>query len=209
MRADDSTVTRFRFLTDSDAEMYFGEIDYRLRTGEHIQAQCQGQEDIFRFLSKYDDELIDYYQTLFGLLLVKAGSKHDRCYYYLGTTEYVKHKVPVKLQQPLKNESVLIGLFLWKLIIDFHEVNTVSQFKKMLYEDCEYKDDFFRLLSHVSDEIHIGDHEEAVDKEIEHAFDEFHRLGWIYREGDRFEIMPSFERLRMLYISEINNIDEL
>jgi len=203
-------MTQYHFLHDPDAELYFAELDYRLRAGQHIQAQFPGQEDVFRFLSKYKDEVRLYYEKLFGLLVEEAGSAYGNRYYYLNSVEDLRNKVPTDSRRSLKKESLLIGIFLCKLEIDFSEVETISGFKKALREDYEaYKDNFFRLLAHASGDGFIDTDEETVDKKIESAFSDFHRLGWVYLEGDRFEIMPSLERLRMLYLNEINNIGEL
>jgi len=210
MRDHNSTYSPYTFLTDSDSESFFAELDYRLRSGEHIQSQYRGQEDIFSFLSKYTTELAHYYKALFGLSLEEAGSAYGSRYYYLDSIEGVKNKVSNELRRPLKKEFVLLGIFLCKLQIDLSEVDTVRGFKRVLREDYEaYKDSFFRLLARVSGDDHIETDEEAVDKIIDSAFREFHRLGWVDLEGDRFEIMPSLERLRTLYVNEINNIDEL
>ena len=203
-------MTQYHFFNDPDAELYFAELDYRLRAGQHIQAQFPGQEDVFRFLSKYKDEVRIYYEKLFGLLVEEAGSAYGNRYYYLNSVEDLRNKVPTDSRRFLKKESLLIGIFLCKLEIDFSEVQTISGFKKALREDYEaYKDNFFRLRAHASGDGFVDTDEETVDKKIESAFNDFYRLGWVYLEGDRFEIMPSLERLRMLYLNEINNIGEL
>ena len=210
MQPNDLPSDAFAFLGTPDAESLFGELDYRLRSGEHIQAQYRGQEDLFRFLTKWTSELTYYYRYLFGLSLEAEGSMYGSRYYYLTFTEGVKSKVPNRLRQPLKKEFVLIGIFLCKLELDFSKVNTVSGFKRAIREDYEvYKSDFFRLLASVSSSDYLETDEQAVDKKIESAFGEFHRLGWIRLSGDVYETMPSLERLRLLYVNEINNIDEL
>jgi hypothetical protein len=55
--------------------------------------------------------------------------------------------------------------------------------------------------------------EDKLIELIKKAFDTFSQLGWIEwennQEKNRFKPQPSFERLRILYQSQINNIDQL
>ena len=200
----------YTFLTDPEAERLFGKLDYLLRSGEHIQAEHHDQREIFRFLTRWVPELTRYYEVFFGLSLREVGSVYGNRYYYLEPIEGVKNKIPGSLRQSLKRESVLIGIFLCKLEIDFSNVSTVSGFKRVLREDYEaYKSDFFRLLAHVSGDDYLKTDDQAVDKKIDGAFEEFHRLGWVRLSGDSFETMPSLEHLKTLYVNEINNVDEL
>lgn len=199
----------YDFLNDPDVDSCFAELDYLLRSGVHVQRQFRGQHSAFRFLQKNFESLGLYYKNLFGLSLEERGVDDNR-YYYLDATEDIRSKVPYQLRKSLKKEFALLGIFLCKLRIDLSDVETVAGFKKALREEYEaYKNDFFRLLAYATSDNRLDSDEQAVDKWIDTTLTEFHKIGWIYREHDRFEIMPSLERLRLLYIDEINNIDEL
>lgn len=200
----------YDFLQDEDAQKLFADIDYQLRSGVHIQQQRRGQEDIFKIVSRFYPSLQKYYKELFGLLLNSQGESIQK-YYFLEVDPDQRNRVPSKLRNPLDSDLVIIGLFLCKLSnIDFSEAETLTEFKRKLREEYEsYKPDFYRLLNRTQSNTQTVSDDMVVEKRVDRAFQEFNRLGWIQLEKDYFEVMPSLERLRLLYANEIDCIDEL
>lgn len=200
----------YEFMQDAEAKSLFAEIDYYLRTGTHIQHQYRGQEESFRFIERHFSSLQSYYADFFGLILC-SGGEGERRYFFLDADGDRKNRVPNSLREYLDADLLLIGLFLCKLrYVDFSEVETITDFSRALREEYEpYKADFYRLLTRGNSNKQTASDDLTVDKRIVRAFHKFHHLGWVRLEGDRFRVMPSLERLRLLYIHEIDRIDEL
>lgn len=199
----------YSFFSDNNAKEVFASIDYTLRTGKHIQRQYHGQADAFKFIRKHFEELRQYYIDFFGLSLQSEGEGEQQ-YFFLDTNNDSNSLIPYNLRRSLKPENLIIGIFLCKLVNDFTEIETISDFKKALREEYEpYKENFYRLLAFSKDSKQTIADDEAVDKQVERAFSEFNRLGWIQLDGGYFEVMPSLERLRLLYETEIYNVDDL
>ncbi len=211
MRDNDSQVTTvYEFFLDEGAPKLFARLDYELRKGKHIQLQYPGQELLFRFINKHIDSLQKYYRDFFGVSLEEGGERTQK-YYFLDSASEVNSKIPSPYRQTLKGEFVIIGIFLCKMYyVDFSEINTLTSFKVALREEYEsYRESFYRVFAYAKGDKYTEGDDENVSTQIEKAFKEFDRLGWVELKGDDFEVMPSLERLRKLYVSEIQNIDEL
>lgn len=200
----------YDFMEDANAQKLFASIDYQLRSGVHIQYQRKGQEDVFKLISRFYPSLRKYYKELFGLNLSTHGESSQK-YYFLEADPDQINRIPSKLRDPLDGDLVIIGLFLCKLsYIDFSEAETITDFKRLLREEYEsYKADFYRLLNRTQSNTQTVSDDMVVERRVDKAFQEFNRLGWVQLEGDYFEVMPSLERLRLLYANEIDRINEL
>ncbi|MDA0242959.1 MAG: hypothetical protein OT477_06055 [Chloroflexi bacterium] len=196
-------------MSDTHAKELFAKIDYTLRAGVHIQRQYRGQQEIFRFVQKYRDSLDLYYKNFFSLSL-QSGGQGDQEYFFIERNNDEANQIPSNSKNRLKPEFLIIGIFLCKLFyIDFSEIETVTNFKKALKEEYEpFKADFYRLFAYSKSNKYTTADDEAVEQQVDKAFREFDRLGWIKLEEDYFEIMPSLERLRLLYENEIRHIDD-
>lgn len=200
----------YDFLLKTETKEVFGKLDFELKFGTHIQFGHPDQETHFLFIRKYYQSLYDYYKDLFGVLLEKGGEDLNS-YYYLSFEG--NNRGFISQRYFLSEEFILIGLFVCKIYnIDFNSgESSLNIFKKLMQNEYEeYKDDFYRLLANTKSTVYTGDDDIELEKSIKNAFSEFKKLGWVYFKTDsQFVILPSFERLRMLYVNEIMNIQEI
>lgn len=147
---------------------------------------------------------------IFFSLSLQSGGQGDQEYFFIERNNDEANQIPSNSKNRLKPEFLIIGIFLCKLFyIDFSEIETVTNFKKALKEEYEpFKADFYRLFAYSKSNKYTTADDEAVEQQVDKAFREFDRLGWIKLEEDYFEIMPSLERLRLLYENEIRHIDD-
>lgn len=203
---------RYKFLYDDQATALFGEIDFDLKCGTHFQYLHPQQEQQFLFIRHHFDSLRRYYENFFHVLLSEGGSETEN-YYYLDFDGGKRGEIPVDQRYFLSEECLLVGIFACKVFnIDFHShETTVSGFTHLIHNEYEeYKSDFFRLLAHIKRQKYMEDDEKELDKAIDKALGEFKKLGWVYFiDQKRFRIMPSLERIRLLYADEIINTQKL
>ncbi len=200
----------YEFLLKEETKEIFGKLDFELKSGVHIQYHHPDQESYFLFVRKYFSSLYDYYKDLFGVILDRGGEDLN-AFYYLSFEG--NNRGAISQRYFLSEECILIGLFVCKVYnIDFNsEESSLTIFKKLMLDEYEeYKDDFYKLLAGTKTTIYTGDDDIELEKSIKNAFSEFKKLGWVYFKTDtQFVILPSFERLRMLYVKEIMNIQEI
>ena len=202
----------YHFLKSDEAKNLFGNTDFMLKSGMHIQYKHPEQESEFQFIHRNVESIGNYYRDFFGVTLEKGGEETE-AYYYLDFEGNRRGEIPVEQRHFLSDESLIIGIFACKVYnIDFNsEESSLTTFKKLMREEYEeYKDDFYRLLAQTKSNYTTGEDDEELDKSIRSAFRDFKKLGWIYfKNEEQFVIMPSLERLRKLYADEINNIQQL
>lgn len=208
-------IEKVGFLFDKKAPLLFAKIDYYLRSGGHIQREYPLPSELYRFLSKHYDSLKYYYSNFFDLTLCKDGSEFNQ-YFFLDLSFGGRSKIGSDYREYLKSEHIIVGLLFFKMhMIDGNiELESVKDFIAMLFNEYEEEKVALRKLITDSDSITGSDRNDTkVEAVIEKAFDKFGELGWLIwdnsKEKDKFKILPSFERLRQMYIPQIQNIDEL
>lgn len=197
------------FLMDSEAENYFGKIDYALKNGRHIQ-QWKEQDWWFRFIVNNEGSMQLYYRKYFGVKLEYGGETTQK-YYYLDFMPDSRGNVPLDNRHFLQNEFVIIGLMLYKAVYidNYIELSSVKAFQRMLRQDYEeFKEGLFRVLAKTRSLNITQMNEGKMDNMVAGAMKAFEKLGWLELQEDTFEILPSFQRLSKLYGDYINNIDE-
>ena len=224
---------RFDFLEAPEGKELFARIDFALKDGMHIQNRTK-QSEWYYYLCQYEDTLKQYYQDFFGLSL-ESGDGGFGKYFYLNFYPEARIGIPPDHRKTMPNEFIIVGFLLYTLYFtDYNiELNSLEQFKRLVrveYPDfkaglnltlaktkqvkatqrndekiCEPMDDeeMARLIERQ------GELYEKIDQCIQSAFAEFNRIGWIELEGDRFEILPAFQRLALIYSDQINDIDNL
>lgn len=217
--ADDNTekIEVYSFLNNRKAKAVFAKLDYTLRNGVHIQREYPKNVNLYSFLSDTDnyESLKCYYKDFFNLKLIREGSDFNN-YYYLNLNEDGKSNVPSDSRDYLKSEYIIIGMLFLKMYkLDGNiELDSVSEFITLLYEEYEEQKNALRKLinDNSSDKsTDLGEHrfETIVGK----SFEKFGDLGWLMwdreDEKNKFKIMPSFERLRIIYQPQIETIDDL
>lgn len=209
-------VNRYAFLDDRKMPRYFAKLDYFLRSGVHVQREYPSPKEIYRFLDDhYNNGIKEYYQEIFQLPLTKAGNEFNQ-YYYIDLSHGERSNVSSDFKDYLKPTYILIGLLFLKLHkIDGNlELNTTSEFIHLLFQ--EYEEEKLALTQLITDsgsEKATDRNDEKVEGQIKRAFDKFGELGWILwsdpKEKETFKMLPSFERLRIIYQDQIENIDQV
>ncbi len=208
-------VSRIDFFNDKKVEQVFAKLDYALRSGIHIQGNHPKQGEFFRFLDRNFNSLKVYYKELFQVILSKEGNNFNH-YYFIDFEEGSRGAIPTPARDYLATETIIIGMLFLKLYqIDGNiELDTVDDFTTTLISEYDdEKEALFKLIVSSRSSNSSDFNEEKVIDLIKRAFDTFNHLGWIEWEDNqvknRFKSLPSFERLRTLYQSQINNIDQL
>jgi hypothetical protein len=211
-------LSRYKFLIDERTQELFAELDFWLKSGQHIQKQHSKQKKHFDFIIENVETLGNYYFDFYQVRLECKEDDSNHKYYYLdfftkANGSFDRGNINLFKPEYLSPEFVIIGLFLWNLD-RFEYTNSIAEVQKMLDNDYEgYKDGFYRLFAKVStNKKKVSDDKILVDKVIENALRKFGEIAWLsFRpNSDEFEIMPSFHRLTHdLYFDEIQNFNTL
>lgn len=208
----------YDFLSDRKAKDLYGRIDYLLRSSVHIQREHPKQEELFRFIDRNYESMKMYYSDFFRLSIDRGGADLAGRYYFIDyESDSNRSAIPAdhRYKKYLETSHIIIGMLFFKLYkLEFYiDMESVSDFIHVLFTEYEEgKSALFRLISGSKNEKRTDYLEKEVLKDIKDAFDEFERLGWICWDDenrDKFTYMPSFERLRLKYQSQIINIDKL
>ena len=120
--------------------------------------------------------------------------------------------IPPDHRKTMPNEFIIVGFLLYTLYFtDYNiELNSLEQFKRLVrVEYPDFKAGLNLTLAKTKQMKATQRNDEKIDQCIQSAFAEFNRIGWIELEGDRFEILPAFQRLALIYSDQINDIDNL
>lgn len=201
------------FLQDKAAQQFFARVDYYLKSGGHIQRNYPKPSHMHRFVEKNFESLELYYKEFFSVNLIKQGGEFDS-FYYIDFEERNRGKISQEYRQLLPIEIIIIGLLFLKFSkFDGHiDLERVSDFTMLLFTEYEEEKESLSKLILSSNSANTTDRdEEHIKKVVINAFKKFAELGWLYWEddNDKFHILPSFERLRIMYEHQIMNIDDL
>tara|TARA_R110002051_G_scaffold110207_1_gene182824 strand:- start:10430 stop:11110 length:681 start_codon:yes stop_codon:yes gene_type:complete len=217
--ADDLTekIEKYSFLNNKKAKTTFAKLDYTLRNGIHIQREYPLNVNLYRFLNDSEnyESLRNYYKDFFNLNLIKEGSDFNN-YYYLNLNEDGKSNVSTDNRDYLKSEYIIIGMLFLKMFkLDGNiELDSISEFTSLLYEEYdEQKNALRKLINDNSSDKSTDLSDQRFEAVITKSFEKFGDLGWLMWdrevEKNKFRIMPSFERLRIIYQPQIETIDDL
>src|SRR5574337_211552 len=107
-----TTDKKYSFLETEEAENLFAELDYVLKSGQHVQ-NYPHQVELFNFIEKYEDEIRLFYRNLFKVNLASKGSDYTR-YFYLELDEESRGIVKTRSKK-LSPEYTLLGIVLLKI----------------------------------------------------------------------------------------------
>ena len=200
------------FLFTKDAPDLFGRLDFLLKDGLHF-SQVERQHEYYRFIEENEPSLSAYYRRYFGMLLSSGGEGKDK-YYYLEFNGQNRGPFDTDHRLFLKNEYVLIGFLLYKVIfIDRNiELSIVREFQETLRRDYEeLKPDLYRLLAKIKRENALQFNDDKFDGLVLDALQEFDKIGWLTMStnNEEFDILPAFHRLNKIYSDYINDIDNI
>ncbi|HLG04387.1 MAG TPA: hypothetical protein VI731_12385 [Bacteroidia bacterium] len=203
---------KYSFLETEEAENLFAELDFVLKSGQHLQ-NYPHQVELFSFLEKYEEEIRLYYRRLFKVNLAAKGSDYAR-YYFLELDDESRGIVKTRSKK-LTPEYTLLGVLLLKIHrIDKYFINDIyiPDFIQLIKSNDEYKNFIYNLFAKRREKEATDIDEATIDEWVRNALQQFDRMGWIHfdpRNKDLFEIMPSIDRLFTMYSYEIHNIDRL
>lgn len=203
---------KYGFLESEEANNLFADLDFMLKSGQHIQ-NYPHQVEFFNFIEKYEDDIRLYYRTLFKVNLAGKGSDYTR-YFFLEIDEESRGIVKTRSKK-LSPEYTLLGILLLKIHrIDKYFINDIyiPDLIQLIKSNDEYKNYIYNLFAKRRDKEATDIDEATIDEWVRNALTQFERLGWIHfdpRNKDLFEIMPSIDRLFTMYSYEIHNIDRL
>jgi len=203
---------KYSFLETEEAEALFADLDFALKSGQHVQ-NFPHQTDLFNFIEKYEDELRMYYKSLFKVSLITKGTDYTR-YFYLELDDESRGIVKTRSKK-LSPEHTLMGILLLKIHrIDKYFINDiyVPDLIQLVKSNEEYKNYIYNLFAKRREKEATEIDENTIDDWVRNSLREFERLGWIHfdlRNKELFEIMPSIERLFTMYSYEIHHIDRL
>jgi chromosome condensin MukBEF MukE localization factor len=209
---EDANNKKYGFLESEEALNLFADLDFALKSGQHVQ-NYPHQVELFNFLEKYEDEIRLYYRNLFKVNLAGKGTDYTR-YFYLEMDDESRGIVKTRAKK-LSPEYTLLGILLLKIHrIDKYFINDiyVPDLIQLIKSNDEYKNFIYNLFAKRREKEATDIDESTIDEWIRNALKEFERLGWTHfdpRNKDLFEIMPSIDRLFTMYSYEIHNIDRL
>ncbi|MCG6189856.1 hypothetical protein [Maribellus maritimus] len=211
-------LNRYKFLTHPLSREVFAETDYLLKSGCHIQKQHPKQKRIFEFITESDSYLDNFYRDFYDVSLEYRNEDLDQRYYFISffkddNERYNRGNIRLSRSEYLEPQHVIVGLFLW-YINNADYVDSITEVQKMLDNDYdELKDGFYKLFAKVSDKKYLNADRKLVNKTIENALLKFGEIGWLYfplDDNNKFEIMPSFDRLtHVFYADAIENFEKL
>jgi hypothetical protein len=206
---DNNEMNLYDFLGTEEAKTHFAKLDYSLKNGTHIQNKSR-QKALYHFIVKNYDSLARYYDDFFKLNFIYQGEEPSK-YYFLEFKPEIREGVPQRNRVHLKPEYVIMAFLLYKVVfIDGNlELNSIKEFQRILRNDYEdLKPDLLRLFAKVKELKPSEMSDSRLDQIAEGALEEFESLGWLQREGDYFDLWPSFNRIYNLYSPEIESLFE-
>lgn len=186
----------------------FAEADNLLRSGMHIQNH-KSQRKIYDFIEDNNEALGIYYDRLYKAKLNTQPTVDNKYFYLDGTDAQNKTLNKVKLNQ----EATLFAIFLYWL----HKVEKQFSFNLTKTELIEILNTNHRIKQPIQ-KIFFGTDKEdtlSVQKTLENwignSLRQLVKLGWVYFPDDdeKFEILPAFQRIEIIYRDLIYNIDSI
>jgi hypothetical protein len=187
----------------------FADTDFQLRSGMHIQDHpSQGRN--FRFIEENYSELLSFYERIYQCKLCVHQSSIGK-FYFLDYFDEQKAKLK---KRSLESKPTLFGIFLYTL----HKIEKRFSPTLSRQEVLEALNSHHKIRPHIQRLFFGSEKEETVttqktiEKWVDDSLRDLEKLGWIYfpeNENDQFELLPSFERVALIYQEAINNIDEI
>lgn len=214
---DSSEITEqpFDFLNDTFVKQHFADLNIVLLNGRHIQ---QRDGPLFQLLDDYFEHFRHYYESLYGLNLVK-NTRDNIIYYYLDFPEDAPSKMPERSRQLTQRETI-IGIMLLNMYYDryFDEVKEIH-WSHIATEILEGKN------SDLYKKLFFGDVRDFYSpkewgrrkKNFRDTIRTFDKLGWVEQRSSassddkddiHFILQPSIHRLAKLYRQELENFND-
>lgn len=199
------TVLRLR-QDDMDA---FAKADHYLRSGVHIQ-NYKSQTRFFQFIEDNESLLSSFYEKIYWAKLSCHSSVSGK-FYYLDYFDEAKSKLS---KESLKQKHTLFAIFLYMLHRIEKRFSTILSKQELidsLNNDHKIKSHIHRLFLGAEKED-TAPTQNTLYRWVNESLRELEKLGWIQtleEDKEQFEILPSLERIGLIYADAINNIEEI
>ena len=185
----------------------FAEADNLLRSGMHIQNH-KSQRRIYDFIEDNIDTLKSFYERLYKAKLNEQPTLDNKYFYLDGTEAQNKILNKVKLDQ----EATLFAIFLYWL----HKVEKQFSFNLTKAEIVEMlntnriKQPIQKIFFGTDKEDTIST-QKTLEKWAGNSLSQMVKLGWVYfpEDDEKFEMLPAFQRIEIIYRDLIYNIDSI
>ena len=186
----------------------FAEADNLLRSGMHIQNH-KSQRKIYDFIEDNIDPLKSFYERLYKVKLNEQPTVDNKYFYLDGTEAQNKILNKVKLDQ----EATLFAIFLYWL----HRVEKQFSFNLTKTEIVEMLNTNHRIKQPIQKIFFGTDKEDTIsiqktlEKWVGTSLNQLVKLGWVYfpEDDEKFEMLPAFQRIEIIYRDLIYNIDSI
>jgi len=175
----------------------------------HIQ-NYKSQIRNFQFIEDNYSELYSFYERMYQAKLSYYQSINGK-FYYLEYFDQVKSKLS---KESLKHKHTLFAIFLYML----HRVEKRFSTTLSKQELIEILNNHHKIKPHIH-RLFLGAEKEDTSptqttlyKWVSESLRELEKLGWIQileEDSEQFELLPSFERIALVYADAINNIEEI
>ncbi|NOU19712.1 MAG: hypothetical protein HOO91_19315 [Bacteroidales bacterium] len=187
----------------------FAKADHYLRSGVHIQ-NYKSQTRIFQFIEDNYPYLYPFYERMYRAKLSFYQSINGK-FYYLDYFDDVKSKLS---KESLKPKHTLFAIFLYML----HRIEKRFSTTLSKQELIEVLNNTHKIKPHIHRLFLGAEKEDTVPtqttlyKWVSESLRELEKLGWVQtleEDSEQFEILPSLERIALIYADAINNIEEI
>lgn len=197
----------FLKLSDHNFE-YFAEADNMLRAGVHIQNH-KSQKRFFDFVEDNIEPLTEYYEKLYKIKLTTQITV-DNKFYFLDSSDMQNSKLKKEKLDPL---TTLFAIFLYYL----HKVEkqfSYSLTKQEILDELNTNQKIKPLIQKLffgKEKEDTSSVQKTLDKWVGSSLRQLEKLGWVYfpDDNEKFEVLPAFERIALIYNETIYNIDEI
>ena len=186
----------------------FAEADNLLRSGMHIQNH-KSQRRIYDFIEDNIDTLKSFYERLYKAKLNEQPTLDNKYFYLDGTEAQNKILNKVKLDQ----EATLFAIFLYwlhKVEKQFSFNLTKAEIVEMLNTNHRIKQPIQKIFFGTDKEDTIST-QKTLEKWAGNSLSQMVKLGWVYfpEDDEKFEMLPAFQRIEIIYRDLIYNIDSI
>jgi chromosome condensin MukBEF MukE localization factor len=187
----------------------FGETDNLLRSGAHIQSH-KSQRQLFNFIEDNIEPLTEYYERLYKAKLCEEITVDNKFYYLDATGSQNKVMNKEKLDQRI----VLFAIFLYylqKVEKQFSVYLSKQEIIEAINSNHSIKPHIQKLFFGTEKED-TSSVQKTIDNWVSSSLRQLVKLGWIYfpdEDDEKFETLPAFERIALIYHEAINDIDNI
>jgi chromosome condensin MukBEF MukE localization factor len=187
----------------------FAKADHYLRSGVHIQ-NYKFQIKVFQFIEDNYPFLYAFYERMYKAKLTYYQSINGK-FFYLEFFDELKSKLS---KESLKQKHTLFAIFLYML----HRIEKRFSTTLSKQELIDALNNNHKIKPHLHRLFLGGEKEDTAPTQntlyrwVSESLKELEKLGWVEileEDNEQFEILPSLERIGLIYADAINNIEEI